>query len=87
MGINDKFTPKLYYALLVSHHTTVEGDYNDPIPVPKSVKQVQITVHTFNGTQAREEQIWRELNSHGYYSYEYKITNWWEPVPEDQHPF
>ena len=83
----DKFIPKLYYCLLVSPKTVIEGDYTDAIEVPADVKQVRITVHTWNGNKANQEQVWRELNSHGYYSYQYSLQSYWEPVLEDQHPF
>ena len=83
----DKFIPKLYYCLLVSHRSVIEGNYQEAIQVPESVKQVQITVQTFNGNKPRLEQVWRELNSRGYYSYKYALQHWWQPVPEDQQPF
>ncbi len=83
----DKFIPKLYYVLLVSHRTTIEGDFSDPIPVPESVKQVSITVHTFNGDKPDANQVWRELNSRGYYSYQYSLQSYWQPSQEDPQPF
>ncbi len=83
----DKFIPSRIMCSLVTHKYVIEGDYEDPISVPEDVKLLELTVPTWNGADPTGEQVWRELNSRGIYSYKYKLTSWWRPVPEQEFPF
>lgn len=82
----DDFIPVLYYALLVSHKEIIEGDFSDPYTVPEKVVQIQLTVHTYGGQPADELQVWKELNALGYYSRQYRLTSYWQPLLMDE-PF
>ncbi len=85
------YEPKsiLVYCNLVSHRTEVVHESDCSYEVPEKVALVRIHVHSYTGATPSLEQVWRELNSYGYYSWQYKLTGYWKPkhLNDNEQPF
>ncbi len=81
--------PILVYCNLVSHRTEVVHESDCSYEVPEKVALVRIQVHSYTGATPSLEQVWRELNSYGYYSRQYRLTNYWQPehLNDNEQPF
>ena len=81
--------PILVYCNLVSHRTEVVHEEDRSYEVPEKVTLVRIQVHSYTGETPSLEQVWRELNSYGYYSRQYKLTSYWKPkhLNDNEQPF
>ncbi len=81
--------PILVYCNLISHRTEVVHESDCSYEVPEKVALVRLHVHCYTGETPSLEQVWRELNSYGYYSRQYKLTSYWKPkhLNDNEQPF